>query len=226
MCDQFTCALQRRGLLLQGQLLIFERYVGFHSRLFGVSTVKVIPLQVRWRGLTRSLHSQHFPACSDLKQCLITALAAVSKQVKHQLLSNSSGLDKPAKCCVGLDAGTEQPAPLSGGALTWGRQRCQCGSRPTWASTTAWRSAGALPTARTRRCAQSYCCSPLPCSRSVSPRKLHSHWSFFGTTDAATPATLQAFLTSFLSRNEALRLIVFNWQQCRCAAPALCWQLG
>ena len=31
---------------------------------------------------------------------------------------------------------------------------------------------------------------------------------------------LQAFLTSFLSRNEALRLIVFNWQQCRCATQA------
>lgn len=70
VCDQFTCALQRRGLLLQGQLFIFERYVGFHSRLFGVSTVKVIPLQVRWRGFTRDLLSQHFPARSDLQQCL------------------------------------------------------------------------------------------------------------------------------------------------------------
>ncbi len=66
VCDQFTCALQRRGLLLQGQLFIFERYVGFHSRLFGVSTVKVIPLQVRWRGTARSLRAQRLPACSSL----------------------------------------------------------------------------------------------------------------------------------------------------------------
>ncbi|KAK9846399.1 hypothetical protein WJX81_003004 [Elliptochloris bilobata] len=104
VCDQFQCALQKRGLLLQGQLFIFERYVGFHSRLFGVSTVKVIPLQ---------------------------ATLSVRKQTN---LGFSNSLE-----------------------VTW---RAGNGARKT------------------------------------------------------------AFLTSFLSRNEALRLIMNNWQQCRRAGSA------
>lgn len=47
MCDQFSCAFLRRGLLLQGQLFIFERFVCFHSKLFGVVTTLRIPLQAR-----------------------------------------------------------------------------------------------------------------------------------------------------------------------------------
>jgi len=39
---------------------------------------------------------------------------------------------------------------------------------------------------------------------------------------AASGKRKSAFLTSFLSRNEALRLILYNWQQCRCAAAPPC----